>query len=284
MLHVPPSDKAATATSRPRSSATVSITTKTRKLLWSRAGGRCANCRVLLTEVAAGADPATVLGEECHIAPRSAEGPRAEERASTTDLDGYDNLILLCAHHHKQVDDQPTEFHAARLRQLKAEHERWVADRLNPNAVPRVRLIDGGQASIELHLVATGRQLWHIMATCHVSSFEYPDDMTSEQSDAAADLLRMLEVVEIADSLNMGDAMVAQREITESIDDLRGTNLVLYAGRRANQLEYDGRRIPWSHTLLRFFHADDPEICSQAEPTPPTGSVSPQNPTAERTS
>jgi DNA-binding NarL/FixJ family response regulator len=67
----------------------VSITTKTRKLLWSCAGGRCAICRIQLTEAASGDDPAAVLGEECHIAPRSPDGPRAEVRASTPDLDGY---------------------------------------------------------------------------------------------------------------------------------------------------------------------------------------------------
>lgn len=239
----------------------MTITDRTRKLLWARAGGRCSICGVSLTEAATDGDPAAVLGEECHIAPRSTGGPRARERATTLDLDSYDNLILLCAHDHYRVDGQPNEFSAIKLRQLKVMHEERVARRLaSADPIPAVRVVAEDEPGIRLHLIASGQQIWDLVAGAQVSSFEYPDDLTSEQIDVAADVLKQLEVVEIRDVLNMGDIMIAQQQITDCLDGLRDSNLVLYAGRRKQRLEFDGRRVPWSLVLLRFFRADDPYI------------------------
>jgi hypothetical protein len=63
-------------------------------------------------------------GEECHIVAQSPGGPRAAEIA---DVDGYQNLILLCRKHHKQVDDQRAHFTVERLKEIKREHEQREA-------------------------------------------------------------------------------------------------------------------------------------------------------------
>lgn len=42
-------------------------------------------------------------------------------------LHGIENLILLCAKHHKIVDDHPDQYHADRLRKIKADHESRAA-------------------------------------------------------------------------------------------------------------------------------------------------------------
>jgi len=94
----------------------MSITAKTRKTLWVKAGGRCSMCREQLVTGATDDDDPSVFGEECHIVARSRGGPRAAEIA---DVDGHDNLILLCRKHHKQVDDQRSYFTPERLKQIK---------------------------------------------------------------------------------------------------------------------------------------------------------------------
>ena len=99
----------------------MSISDKTRKLLWGRASGRCALCRVeLLME--GGDDSESVIGEECHIVAQSPGGPRYRP-SPPLDVAAYDNLILLCRNHHKLVDDQPETFTEPVLRRVKSNHE-----------------------------------------------------------------------------------------------------------------------------------------------------------------
>lgn len=64
-----------------------------------------------------------VVGQECHIVARSATGPRGTD-GERDDLDGYTNLILLCATCHALVDSQPGTYTLDVLRRLKAKHER----------------------------------------------------------------------------------------------------------------------------------------------------------------
>jgi hypothetical protein len=108
----------------------MSISAKDIKILWSRALGRCsmAECRKrLLTEASdAVSSGVTVLGEHCHIVGERETSPRGVSTLSQTDRDRYPNLILLCAEHHKIVDDDPETWPVERLHQIKADHEVWV--------------------------------------------------------------------------------------------------------------------------------------------------------------
>jgi hypothetical protein len=78
---------------------------------------------------ATASDRESIVGEECHIRARSSLGPRGSEGLADQ-LDEYDNLLLLCRVHHKQVDDQRTTFSITRLREIKAAHEEWVRSTL----------------------------------------------------------------------------------------------------------------------------------------------------------
>src|SRR5215470_7102516 len=103
----------------------MSITARTRRILWVRAGGRCSICHEQLATDAMDDEDPSVFGEECHIVARSPGGPRA---AKIADVDSYDNLILLCRKHHKQVDDQRSYFTVERLKAIKQEHEKREAN------------------------------------------------------------------------------------------------------------------------------------------------------------
>lgn len=71
-------------------------------------------------------DRESVVGDEAHIVAQSGGGPRAG-LIPVAELDKYENLILLCKVHHKQVDDQPLYFSVEHLRALKTKHEQWAA-------------------------------------------------------------------------------------------------------------------------------------------------------------
>lgn len=118
----------------------MSISVLARKLLWGRAGNRCAfpSCKAVLIEdeLSIGAD--TVVGEEAHIVAQKADGPRGADAPPGGDRDGYPNLILLCATHHKIVDEQVQIHTVDGLVKMKAAHERAVRAALSPPDAKRI--------------------------------------------------------------------------------------------------------------------------------------------------
>jgi hypothetical protein len=102
---------------------------KTTNLLWGNAGGLCAICKIPLSVDATSDDKHATIGDVAHIVASSIDGPRGGE-SRPADIDGYENLILLCKNDHKMVDDQPQEYSVDDLRQRRASHERWVKARL----------------------------------------------------------------------------------------------------------------------------------------------------------
>jgi hypothetical protein len=62
---------------------------------------------------------------------RQAAGARGVSDLTEEQRDEYENLVLLCTAHHKQVDDQPAHYTVAELKAIKLHHERWVRTSLN---------------------------------------------------------------------------------------------------------------------------------------------------------
>ncbi|WP_333887300.1 HNH endonuclease [Sphingobacterium siyangense] len=71
-------------------------------------------------------DDASVVGEEAHIIARETNGPRGDNSMPIEERDKYNNLILMCSIHHKNIDDFPERFPVELLHQYKLEHEAWV--------------------------------------------------------------------------------------------------------------------------------------------------------------
>jgi len=114
----------------------MSISLKTHKMLWGRSGNRCAypTCRRTLVEDETETDDASIVGDEAHIVAREPDGPRGDSSLTPEERDKYDNLILMCKIHHKQIDDQPEKYTVELLHQIKQEHLDWVDKNLTPDA------------------------------------------------------------------------------------------------------------------------------------------------------
>lgn len=113
----------------------MSITTPTVKVLWSRALDECAfpQCTQKLTvesvDAATGMVRTNPIGEQAHIRSASPSGPR-HDPTFRGDIDGYDNLILLCPTHHTRVDaNGGAEFTVQMLVDMRKEHEKQVQRR-----------------------------------------------------------------------------------------------------------------------------------------------------------
>lgn len=123
---------------------------KTRKELWSKAAGRCSICNKWLFEPAH-----TCIGEECHIISEAENGPRHQK--GIDDYSCYDNLILLCRNHHKEIDDNPSIFTIEKLKHIKKEHEKKINKQLKKE----------GKSTEIAFKVSSGEALGSMVWGCH---------------------------------------------------------------------------------------------------------------------
>jgi len=102
------------------------------KLLFALSGGYCAfpNCGAQLVAPATDSDPAVVLGQICHMVASSDDGPRGDAEFPLELRDTYENLLLLCVHHHTLVDKQLNTYSVDDLKQWKAALESYVSTKL----------------------------------------------------------------------------------------------------------------------------------------------------------
>ncbi len=100
--------------------------------LWQNSAGRCAypGCRDKLSLPGNEKDGPATVGEIAHIFAYSLDGPRPNPDAHSRATNAYDNLILLCRNHHREVDQQPNTFTVTQLRRWKSELEIWVSQQL----------------------------------------------------------------------------------------------------------------------------------------------------------
>lgn len=104
------------------------IPNKDLALLWGRAAGLCSICKVdLLQSFPKSGD--VNLGERAHIISPKENGPRGNEKSYFKTE--YDNLILLCASHHNEIDKAAEDYPPEKLIQIKTQHETYVRNKLS---------------------------------------------------------------------------------------------------------------------------------------------------------
>ena len=97
----------------------MSISNPELKKLYGLAAGRCSICKINVF------DNDVHIGEMAHIIAKKPKGARGKVNLSG-DINGYDNLILLCANHHTEVDQNPGYYTVEKLVRIKDEHESSV--------------------------------------------------------------------------------------------------------------------------------------------------------------
>lgn len=96
-----------------------------RKKLWALSAGRCAICNIELIHN----DCNSNIGQECHIISPRSNGPR--HQSDIEDYDNYENFILLCANHHREIDTNVDSYPISTLQRIKREHECRIEKKLN---------------------------------------------------------------------------------------------------------------------------------------------------------
>ena len=100
------------------------------KRLFAMSGNKCAfpDCQVHISE-----EDGTIIGEVCHIEADKPGGPRYNSAQTDEKRQAFENLILMCANHHKVIDSNPGSYTVTRLKETKTSHELRYADSKVPS-------------------------------------------------------------------------------------------------------------------------------------------------------
>jgi hypothetical protein len=201
----------------------------------------------------------TVIGQECHIVSRSPTGPRAGESPAGLEIDGYDNLVLLCPNCHVLVDARPDQFPRSELQRIKAEHEQTFARRSAPSKPLRMTYEDRF-ADLKFRHVATGDMLAGLLGSTLSFNHGHPPDLSSRQREILGDFFG--ELAEWGDALDIGGPkgqFEAAERFHEFIEDLREHDLFVYAAARRMKVTGGLAAEPseWRHAVVYAVHEVD---------------------------
>jgi hypothetical protein len=100
------------------------------KALFAKSRNRCAfpGCIAPLVE-----STETVTGQICHIRAEKDRGPRYEKNFPIERLNASENLLLMCARHHKIIDTETEKYSTDVLLCLKREHEEQGVVDISPS-------------------------------------------------------------------------------------------------------------------------------------------------------
>jgi len=225
----------------------MAINDKTRKILWARSGNRCAYCRCeLVLDRSTADDSEAVVGDECHIIGQQVDGPRGATTDSRTNLDGYNNLVLLCKTHHKLVDDQPLKFTVKFLNELKCSHEAWVKQCLEPykqgTKLPELLLLD------RIH---TGKELMVIFGGVYSHLFDHDEPQNEQEMELLGGFLQEVEDwIDAWGEIESGDRVRAGFELSKRIKELEALDFYIFALPIKQSVKLNDKEELWPSGIL----------------------------------
>jgi hypothetical protein len=243
----------------------MTITDKTRKLLWGRSGSRCAICKQELIISATISDSEAVVGDECHIISGETNGPRHDPSYPAEKIDSYENLMLLCRVHHKMVDDQSSTFTTEILRQIKNNHEIFVASKLSNNQKLKPVRFRRLKKNIPDFLVriTTGKQLIDLISGSYAFSMDHDELSTEEEANLIGGFFQELhDWMDIIDEMEPIDRVKGAYNLTKLIQEVEQYNFFVFAGREVQILEggVSDEPVNWPIALVRILRNDNIQI------------------------
>ena len=217
----------------------MTITDKTRKVLWGRSGNRCAICRQPLVVDRTSEDDHSVVGDECHIHSGASNGPRHDPTLDLSKVDNIDNLLLLCRVHHKMVDDQFETYVADLLRTIKRNHEQWVNAKFDESEKQEGVRIVRLKNHIPTHLmpIESGHELFNIVSGCHGHYPHHSDDLSDEEIELVGGFIQNVkDWADLGSDLEPVEKLRAGKALFDEIQLLQKSGFRVFGVREKQQL------------------------------------------------
>ena len=247
----------------------MTISARSRKLLWGRSGSRCAICRHELIRDGTPVDDESIVGDECHIISPAASGPRHDPEFPREKLDDHVNLLLLCKTHHKLIDDQQSEYTASRLAKIKSDHEKWVSEQLGSSRSRtqplRVRRVAENTPAF-LRRIRSGKELLDIVTNACAFAPHYDELRNEAEDELVAGFLQDVQDWGELGLESVHDRIRAARSLDERIGELELAGFWIFGDREGRVLEGGtGRNIDWPVAHIQVLRDTNPEIIALDE-------------------
>ena len=202
----------------------MAITNKTRKELWAKSGNRCAICKKELVNQISEDDGSFIIGDECHIISSSTDGPRY--KPGIEDYDSYDNLLLLCKNHHREIDENCASYTEERLRYIKTLHENWIKATLDGSM--------SGKAGVRkprfVKRIASGKELLNIFHNAAFIYRDYDEPANEDECTYIADIFQyFIDIIDIYSDLEISNLIKEGQNLTRIINELKDKGYYVYA-------------------------------------------------------
>ncbi len=232
----------------------MAISDRTRKSLWAKSGNRCSICKTELFSNKQNTEEFNI-GEECHIISSKINGPRYKPNIEDDDL--YDNLVLLCRNHHREIDELTDTYTEELLRYIKLNHENWVQTTIN-DAINS----DKKKKPKFLTRITSGKELLNIISDSHGYRTDY-DEMDNE-NDAkyiGSILQELVDYGDISGMVETFDKVQMGFGLKKLLDELDEKGYYLFGERNIERIKYaNGETDKWSIATIVIKKKDSSEI------------------------
>lgn len=230
------------------------ISTRTRKNLWGKSANRCAICKTELFSENKNNEKSNI-GEECHIISEKPNGPRF--KPGLADYDSYDNLILLCRNHHRDIDEQIDSYNEEVLRYMKLNHEKWVQSTISTalNSQKEIR-------PKFLSRITSGKELLSIISDSHGYNTEYDEIETEEDTEYIGGVFQeLIDCGDISGMVEFSDKVKLGLHLNELLTNLDKKGYCLFGESGIERVTFgNGESDNWSIATLIIKKKDNPEI------------------------
>lgn len=240
------------------------ITDKTRKLIWGKSGNRCAICRNILCVDATPEEDESIIGDECHIISKKENGPRYDPYYPDNKLDSYENLILLCRIHHKQIDDQCMTYAAEILRKIKENHEKWISEQLDKepriSSEIRIRRITKNIPKYLRH-ITSGKEIFNIVDGADTFSFDHDELLNETEVKIVGEFVEIAkDWGNIGPDLNPSHRVEIRYRLTNLIKELDDAGFWIFGEKEKQILVANGQESSWSMSIIYIIRKSNSEI------------------------
>jgi hypothetical protein len=232
----------------------MAITDRTRKSLWAKSGNRCSICKTEFFQNKVDSEEFNI-GEECHIISSKDNGPR--HRPNITDYDLFDNLILLCRNHHREIDELSDTYTEELLRYIKLNHEKWVQTTINNEINSQKK-----SQPIFLTRIISGKELLNIISNSHGYRTDYDEIENKEDSEYIGGVLQnLVDYGDISGMVETFDSVKIGFELNKFLKDLDEKGYNLFGEKGIKQTKFsNGETDKWSIATIVIKKKDNSEI------------------------
>lgn len=232
----------------------MAISNRIRKNLWTKSANRCSICKTKLFSKKENSTEFNI-GEECHIISGSKNGPRHQPNLDT--YDSFDNLILLCRNHHREIDELTNTYTEELLRYIKLNHEKWVQETLDDAIKSKSKI-----KPKFLTRITSGKELLNIISDSHGYRTDYDEVGNENNADFIGGILQsLIDYGDLSEMVETYDKVKMSCQLNDLLKELEEKGYYLFGEKNTKHVKFsNGESDNWSITTLVIKKRDSPEI------------------------